>query len=102
MKQIKDLLQADRTVYEPARLAILAILSTVEIADFKFLQTSLELTQGNLSAHIAKLEAAGFIDVEKAFVGKRPSTRLRITREGEKAFDDHTTMMKRLLKLLEV
>lgn len=102
MKEIKDLLQADRIVHEPARLAILAILSTVEMADFKFLQTTLKLTQGNLSAHITKLEAAGFIDVEKAFVGKRASTKLRITKEGEKAFDRQTTIMKRFLRLLEV
>lgn len=101
MKEIQELLQADRIVHEPARLAILAILNTVDTADFKFVQASLGLTQGNLSAHISKLESVGFVAVEKSFVGKRACTKLRISKEGQEALGREVAMMKGFLKLLE-
>ncbi|MCP4271762.1 MAG: helix-turn-helix domain-containing protein [Gammaproteobacteria bacterium] len=96
------MLNVDKIVHEPARLAILALLSMVESADFKFLQSSLGLTQGNLSAHLSKLEASGMIDVEKSFIGKKVSTVIKLTKEGEQALKKHLLIMKDFLKLMEI
>lgn len=86
---IRRLLELDRTVHEPARLAILVLLSVVETADFLYLLDETGLSRGNLSSHTAKLEGAGYITIEKAFVEKIPRTVYRITEEGETAFDSY-------------
>lgn len=77
--------ELDRTIHEPARLRILTILSGVDKADFKFLLTTLDLTRGNLSSHMARLEDAGYVKVVKSFNGKVPHTEYRMTRAGQKA-----------------
>lgn len=99
LRGLEDVLQSDRTVHEPARLVILAVLSAVAEADFAYLMTETGLTQGNLSAHLNKLEAAGFIAVEKAFVGKRPRTTLTLTDAGRRAFIAHARTLQRFFKL---
>ena len=74
-KQKSDLnleLEIDRMVHEPARLKIMAFLSMLENADFTFLVSRLGLTMGNLSAHVSKLQEAGYIEVDKRFKGNRP------------------------------
>ena len=58
------------------------LLSGVDTADFKFVQSALRLTKGNLSSHMARLEAAGYVEVTKSFEGKIPHTDYRLTREG--------------------
>jgi len=82
---IRQLLAIDRTVHEPARLAILVLLTVVEKADFLYLLDETGLSKGNLSSHTAKLEASGYIEVEKLFVEKIPRTIYRITKKGETA-----------------
>ncbi len=77
--------EVDRTVHEPARLKILMILSGVETADFNFLLSTLGLSKGNLSAHVDRLESAGYVDVIKSFHGKIPHTGYRLTAAGRKA-----------------
>jgi DNA-binding MarR family transcriptional regulator len=79
----------DRVVHEPARLMILAVLSVVESADFLFVARQTGLTRGNLSAHMSKLEAAGYVEITKVFVEKIPRTLLRLTPKGREAFDDY-------------
>ena len=69
----------DRLIHEPARLAILTVLSSVEDADFTFLQRTTGLTKGNLSSHLTKLETAGLVQINKTFVGKRPNTKVALT-----------------------
>jgi DNA-binding MarR family transcriptional regulator len=81
--------ELDRTIHEPARLRILTILSGVDAADFSFLLTALGLTKGNLSSHMDKLEKAGYVEVEKGFVGRIPHTDFRITAEGRAALDQY-------------
>ena len=66
-----DELVLDRLVHEPGRLAILTVLSAVADADFVFLQRTTGLTKGNLSSHLAKLEDAGLVTIEKRFVRKK-------------------------------
>ena len=68
---LRGLAEVDRLVHEPARLMILMVLYTVEVADFTFLTNATELTDGNLSSHIGKLEAAGYVEVEKGYAGKK-------------------------------
>jgi DNA-binding MarR family transcriptional regulator len=87
----------DRVVHEPARLMILAHLYVVESADFLFLMRQTGLTFGNLSSHMSKLETAGYIAVEKEFVGKKPHTMLHITDEGRIALREYQQNMKQVL-----
>lgn len=84
----------DKLIHEPARLLILAHLYVVESADFLFLARQTGLTVGNLSSHMTRLEEAGYIKVEKEFLGKKPHTMLRLTDEGRKAFKEYVESMK--------
>jgi len=87
----------DRLIHEPSRFTIMANLYVIESADFLFLMRQTGLTRGNLSSHISKLEAAGYLDVEKEFVGKKPHTMLRLTDEGRAAFEAYRQNMKQVL-----
>ena len=87
----------DRIIHEPARLMILALLYVVESGDFTFLMRQTGLTWGNLSSHLSKLEAAGYVEIEKEFVGKKPHTMLHLTDEGRAAFRDYRQRMQQML-----
>lgn len=76
----------DRLIHEPARLIIVTILNAVESADFLYLQRETGLTKGNLSAHLSKLEEAGYVAVEKTYKGKIPLTICRLTDIGRDSF----------------
>jgi DNA-binding MarR family transcriptional regulator len=94
--ELTALVEIDRLVHEPARLALMSLLYVVKSADFIFLMNQTGLTWGNLSAHITKLEEAGYIEVEKAFKGKRPNTTLRMTDKGRRAFQQYALKMKQV------
>jgi DNA-binding MarR family transcriptional regulator len=81
--------EIDKTIHEPARLLIMAHLYIVEEADFTYLMRQTDLTWGNLSSHMSKLEDAGYINVEKTFKAKRPNTMLRLTEAGRTAFKEY-------------
>ena len=87
----------DRVIHEPARMLITSLLSVVDQADFLFLMSHTGLTAGNLSSHLTKLEAAGYVKVEKRFVGKKQNTRLSLTKEGRAAFEEYRSRMQLLL-----
>ena len=91
---LRSLTDLDRLIHEPARLLIVTILSTVESADFLFLQRETDLTKGNLSAHLSKLENAGYVNIEKTFKGKLPLTVCKLTDDGQKAFDGYRQQMQ--------
>ena len=91
---LRSLTDLDRLIHEPARLLIVTILSTVESADFLFLQRETELTKGNLSAHLSKLEEAGYVNIEKTYKGKLPLTVCKLTEAGQKAFDTYRQQMQ--------
>jgi DNA-binding transcriptional ArsR family regulator len=91
--------ELDRVIHEPARLLIITVLATVMEADFLYLLQSTELTKGNLSTHLAKLEEAGYVEIEKAFRGKIPLTLARLTPEGLEAFETYRKEMSALLKV---
>ncbi len=88
----------DRLVHEPARMAIMALLYVLDSADFTFLMNQTGLTWGNLSAHMSKLEEAGYLEVEKSFKGKRPNTSLRLTPQGRAAFHEYARKMKQVFQ----
>lgn len=94
----RKLVELDRVVHEPARLAILATLLGVEEADFAFLHRQTGLTRGNLSVHLAKLEEYGLVEIEKRFENRRPRTLVRLTKDGRKAMDAYFRVMGELLR----
>ncbi len=96
INQLSRLDGIERLVHEPARMAILTMLSACHVADFTFLQTATGLTTGNLSLHLSKLADAGLIAIEKDFVRKRPRTRAFITPEGRAAIEDHWDRLARI------
>ncbi len=89
--------EIDRLVHEPGRLMLMAVLYVLDSADFTFLMNQTGLTWGNLSAHMSKLEEAGYIEVEKSFKGKRPNTMLRLTEQGREAFQTYRQTMRQVL-----
>ena len=99
-KKVKLVTGVNRLIHEPARFNIMAHLFVVQSADFTFLQTQTGLTWGNLSSHINKLETAGYVAVEKEFVGKKPHSMLHLTDKGRVAFSDYREKMRQALKTL--
>jgi len=90
----------DRLIHEPARLLICALLYPLEEADFLYLLTQSELSKGNLSSHLAKLEESGYVSIEKRFKGKLPQTLCRLTDRGREAFESYRKSLKALAKAL--
>lgn len=93
----KSLTEVDKLVHEPSRLMILTILNVVEKADFVYLQHETGLTRGNLSAHLTKLNDAGYIAIQKTFNGKVPQTICQITATGKTAFQNYTEYLKNVM-----
>lgn len=91
--------ELDPLLHAQLRLAVMSILMTVEEADFVYLKEQTEATAGNLSVQLDKLAAAGYIEVEKGFAGKRPRTLCRVTEVGRKAFADYVEALREYLKL---
>ncbi len=90
----------DRLVHEPGRLLVLACLAAVTRADYLYVLRQTGLTQGNLSSHLAKLEAAGYVAVEKTFVGKVPRTLLQLTDKGREALREYRRRLTHVLTWL--
>ncbi|HID34496.1 MAG TPA: transcriptional regulator [Anaerolineae bacterium] len=90
----------DPSIHQPVRLQVMAALTALpDDAQMEFvaLRKMLELTDGNLSVHLRKLEQEGYVRVEKVFVGRKPRTFIAATPEGRKAFDDHVQALKRII-----
>lgn len=86
----------DRVLHEPARMQITALLYMIESADYTFVMNQTGLSWGNLSAHLNKLEEAGYMHIEKGFNGKRPKTTLWLTDQGREAFKTYAKNMRAL------
>ena len=99
-RELQKIVDIDRVVHEPARLLILSYLYVVESADFLFLLRQTNLTKGNLSSHLAKLEKTGYVNIEKKFVKKIPRTLLSLTKDGRRAFHEYSQRMKKIFKEL--
>jgi DNA-binding transcriptional ArsR family regulator len=97
MNDLRGVTGLDRLIHEPARLLIVTILSSVVSADFLFLQRETGLTKGNLSAHLSKLEEAGYVKIEKTFKGKLPLTICRLTSSGKKALIQYRQQLQEFM-----
>jgi DNA-binding transcriptional ArsR family regulator len=84
----------DRLVHEPARLTILSVLAACERADFLFLERATGLTRGNLSVQLSRLEAAGFIDIQKTIQHKRTLTTASLADRGRSALSSYWQTME--------
>ncbi len=92
-----DVGKLDEVIHGRLRLGIMVYLADAEVADFTELKTALEATQGNLSVHLRKLQDAGYVEIEKSFLNLKPLTRIRITREGRKAFAAYLQALDQLV-----
>jgi DNA-binding MarR family transcriptional regulator len=93
--------ELNETIHQTVRLRIMAALVTLgldEEVDFTFLRDLLEVTDGNLGAHLRKLEEAGYIAVNKLFVERKPHTYVSATTEGRKVFQEHVAALESILK----
>jgi len=81
------------------RLGIMAVLVVNDWVEFKYLKTTLGVTDGNLASHITALEKKAFIEIRKMFVGKKPQTSYRVTTVGRAAFREHLDALEALIGL---
>ena len=95
-----DIKDVDRLIHEPSRLMIMAQLYVVQSADFLFLQHQMQMTPGNLSTHLSKLENAGYVEVTKEFVDRKPHTALKLTEKGRTAFKEYRKKVKQFVEKL--
>ena len=96
-KHLQAMANADRTIHEPSRLVIVAILYCVKSADFLYLLRETQMTKGNLSSHLAKLEESGYVAIEKTYRGKVPLTICRLTKSGRTAFRQYREQLRRAM-----
>lgn len=92
-----DYRQFDPLVHSRIRLSVLAILASVDDAEFTYLREQVKATDGNLGAHLRRLEEAGYVYATKHFVDRKPLTRYRITEAGRQAFRSYVDSVERLL-----
>jgi DNA-binding MarR family transcriptional regulator len=88
----------DELLLSKVRLGVVAELLNFDWIAFSELARSLDVSNGNLGAHVAKLVEAGYVDEEKSFVNRRPLTRYRLTKRGREAFAAHVARLQSLLK----
>ncbi|MBE0695788.1 MAG: transcriptional regulator [Anaerolineaceae bacterium] len=93
--------ELNEIIHQPVRLRIMAALVTLEAGnevDFTYLRKLLEVTDGNLGAHLRKLEEAGYIAINKTFVDRKPRTFIAVTAAGRKVFQEHVAALESILK----
>jgi DNA-binding MarR family transcriptional regulator len=93
----QEISNLDRIVHSPTRLKILLVLMSVEEADFTFISRAADLTRGNLSANLQKLEERGYIRIEKKFIERVPKTIASITDNGKKALEEYSKVLGPIL-----
>lgn len=92
--------QPDTVIHQPMRLKIMAALKTLpqgEMLEFVRLKDLVGATEGNLGAHITTLEEAGYASVVKDFNAKRPRTRVALTKQGRRAFEDYVSYLREII-----
>ena len=91
----------DDIIHQPVRLRIMASLVALESGeqvDFVYLRKILRLTDGNLGAHLLKLERSGYVKIDKTFINRKPRTFVNVTGKGRDAFEEHCEALKQILK----
>lgn len=90
--------EIDDVIHSRIRTAIMAVLISVDEAEFTFIREKINATDGNLSVHLKKLEDNNYISVKKEFINRKPVTRYRITDTGRKAFEDYIKKLESIIK----
>ena len=99
MKALKRLVEElDPMLHERGRLAIVSVLAAVDRLTFTELRDALEMTDGNLSVHLQKLEEKGYVTIDKQFVGRRPQTSCQLTRAGRQAFTRYLDHLEAIVR----
>jgi DNA-binding transcriptional ArsR family regulator len=88
----------DPVLHERGRLAIVSVLAAADRLAFTELRDALEMTDGNLSVHLQKLEEKGYVAIDKQFVGRRPQTTCLLTRVGRHAFAHHLDRLEAIVR----
>jgi len=91
----------DTIIHQPVRLKIMSALKALppaEMLEFVRLRKIVDATEGNLGAHIQTLEEAGYVTVEKDFADNRPRTRVRLSKEGRRAFEAYVSFLRGILE----
>ncbi|MFD2057875.1 transcriptional regulator [Mesorhizobium calcicola] len=97
-------MSADEIIHQSTRLRIMValnMLETREMLEFTRLKAIVGVTDGNLGAHLDTLARAGYVEIEKLFVGRRPQTRIRATTSGRRAFRGHVAFLRKILDQAE-
>ena len=92
--------ELDSIIHQPVCLKVMAALTALRAGDqleFVTLREMLDLTDGNLSVHLRKLEDEGYVDIEKVFVGRKLLTFIRVTPKGRSAFEAHTQALREII-----
>ena len=87
----------DELIHAPTRLSIVSLLAASEWAEFQFVRDSVGLSDSALSKQLATLEQAGYVEIRRAFVGKRPRTSARLTTAGRAAFEQHVAALQEMV-----
>jgi len=87
----------DELIHAPTRLAIVSLLAAVEWADFQFPRDQVHLSDSALSKQLTTLEEAGYVEIRKSFVGKRPRTSAKLSKTGRAAFDLHVAALQEIV-----
>jgi len=87
----------DELIHAPTRLEIVSLLAAAQWADFRYIRDELGLSDSALSKQLSTLEAAGYVDIRKGFVGKRPRTWASLSKTGRQAFDEHVAALQRII-----
>ena len=95
-----DLDALDEVIHGRVRLGVMAYLSNAKVADFNELKARLQATDGNLSVHLRKLEEAGYVAIQKSFVGRKPLTRVEVTAVGAAAYARYLEALQKLVGAL--
>jgi DNA-binding MarR family transcriptional regulator len=90
--------EVNKLIHAPIRLGIMTILNSAKKVNFIYLREKLDVTDGNLSSHMEKLEKAGYVNVKKSFVDKKPNTVYSITEKGKKAFRGYLEHLEKILE----
>ena len=93
-----DYQQIDDVIHSRIRTSVMAVLVSVEEAEFNYLKEKVNATDGNLSVHIKKLEEAGYVSVKKIFVERKPLSKYKITNKGYKAFENYIKKLEDIVK----
>ena len=91
---LKKLIKINDIIHEPVRLAIMLFLFPRPNATFPEIKTALDLTSGNLSSHLKKLEKSKYVEITKTFVDLKPTTVVSLTLHGRNAVMEYSTLLK--------